>query len=183
MLTHLLLLATLASPDAGRLSSADFLAPAARLDEAAAMSSALRAEFDADTAADQVLASSAGQQLILSTLLCEAQQRRRDLTDLLERGGDRGFVARQVRIAAARERRAQLGLSMGLQPLACDAEPVTRLLVCLSIYAPTECATTDETVKACIEANGIDPRDHEAVLLRCDLGAQVRAAERLETQP
>ena len=159
MLTLFALLATLAAPDAGRLMSADFFEPAERLDHAASLAGALESEFEAETAADQVLSSPAGQTLILSTLLCEARQTQDDLADLLARGGERGYVARQMRIAAAREAKARLGLSMGLQPMACDDAQVAKLLQCLSIYAPAEC-TTDTA-----------------------LAAQVRASERLAVQP
>jgi hypothetical protein len=158
MLTQILLAAILAQ-DAGRLSAPDFFEPADRLDRAATLAGALESEFEAETAADQVLATPAGQTLILSTLLCEAQQTQDDLADLLARGGERAYVARQMRIAAHREQRARLGLSMGLQPLACDDAHVEKLLQCLSIYAPAECATD------------------------AALAAQVRASERLAVQP
>ena len=158
MLTQILLAAILAQ-DAGHLRASDFFEPAERLDRAATLAGALEAEFEAETAADAVLASPGGQTLILSALLCEAQQTRRGLTELLERGGDRGYVARQMRIAAHREQRARLGLSMGLQPMACDDAAVVTLLQCLSIYAPAECATDGA------------------------LAAQVRASERLAVQP
>jgi hypothetical protein len=156
MMTTLLLAAILAQ-DAGHLTTADFLESAERLDHAATMAGTLEADFDRETAADQVLSTPQGQALVLSTLLCEARQTKRGLTDLLERGGERGYVAQQMRIAAARERKARLGLSMGLAPLACDDVAVVTLLQCLSIYAPAECATDSE------------------------LAAQARAAERLET--
>ena len=155
VLTTLALLATLATPDAGHLTTADFLESAERLDHAATMAGALEADFEAETAADAVLSTPQGQALVLSTLLCEARQTQDDLADLLARGGERGYVSRQMRIAAAREQRARLGLSMGLVPLACDDAAVVTLLQCLSIYAPAECATD----------------------------AQVRAVERLERTP
>jgi hypothetical protein len=158
MLTTILLAAILAQ-DAGHLTRADFLESADRLDRAASLAGALEADFKSETAADQVLSTPAGQALVLSALLCEAQQTKRGLTDLLERGGDRAYVAHQMRIAAHREQRARLGLSMGLTPLACDDAQVAKLLQCLSIYAPAEC-TTDTA-----------------------LAAQVRASERLAVQP
>jgi len=158
MLPQILLAAILAQ-DAGRLTTADFLESAERLDHAATMAGALEADFEVETAADAVLATPQGQALVLSTLLCEARQTQDDLADLLARGGERGYVSRQMRIAAAREQRARLGLSMGLAPLACDDAAVVALLQCLSIYAPAECATD----------NG--------------LATQVRAATRLTETP
>ena len=138
-MTTTLLLAAILSQDAGRLTTADFLESAERLDHAATMAGALEADFEVETAADAVLATPQGQALVLSTLLCEARQTQDDLADLLARGGERGYVAQQMRIATAREHKARLGLSMGLVPLACDDVQVMRMLECLSLVEPPEC--------------------------------------------
>jgi len=139
---------------AGHLDTTDFLSQQ-EADKLHILTAILANDLVATTATHQVLATSTGQRLILSALLCEAQQRKRDLDDLLTRGGNQAFVARQVQIATERERWAQIGLSMGLRPLACNTAPVSKLVQCLSIYASSEC-TTD-----------------------VDLEAQMRAAERL----
>ena len=162
MLTTLLLVATLAGPPtdwadefppptAGKMLAADFLdkpkrdsgVDAPNPGDIRRMAAALQAEM----AADQVLTTRAGQRLVLTALLCEA-------TQLLVAEGRTTRAARD-RLHAQAER-SQLRLDvLAMQPLACDAWPVERLIGCLGILPQA----------ACIDDDG--------------LAALVRAAERL----
>ena len=83
------------------------------------------AALQAEMAADQVLATRAGQRLVLSTLLCEAQQ--------LVVAEGRTTRAARARLRAQAES-AQLRLDvLALTQLACDSYPVERLVGCLGL--------------------------------------------------
>jgi len=139
---------TKSSPRFVVLTKADFLASAAELDETHAMAVALAADLVTAVATDAVITSRAGQRVVLSALLCEARA-------LLISGDTHTTHAGRMRLIA-RQDRARLALDvLAIQPLACDAYPVERLVGCLGLLPGPEC-TTD-----------------------ADLAAQVRAAERL----
>ena len=104
-----------------------------------------------------MLATRAGQRLVLSALLCEAVQRKSDTGDKLEVLLTADVLAADKRadrdIESDRERLAVLGIT----PLACDAYPVERIVQCFSLLPSASCTEDD------------------------DLAAQVHVAERLAT--
>ena len=141
---------TKSSPRFVLLTKADFLASAAELDETHAMAVALAADLVTAVATDAVITSRAGQRVVLSALLCEARALLISEDTHTTHAGRMWLIARQDR--------ARLALDvLAIQPLACDAYPVERLVGCLGLLPGPEC-TTD-----------------------ADLAAQVRAAERLGT--
>jgi hypothetical protein len=140
--------------------AAEFAEPAARAPsagEARETATALQADLAADLAADAVLATRAGQRLVLSALLCEAVQRKSDTGDKLEVLLTADVLAADKRadrdIESDRERLAVLGIT----PLACDAYPVERIVQCFSLLPSASCTEDD------------------------DLADQVHAAEKLAT--
>jgi hypothetical protein len=104
---------------------------------------ALVAEMDADG----VLSSRVGQRLINSAILCQS-------VELLTAEGQSAAVARRQLAAAGVAATDRLERAR-IEPLACDAYPVERLVQCLGLLPSAECTENDE------------------------LAAQVLAAERL----
>ncbi len=164
MLTHALLLLTLATPDEPvrelprPTAAATHTTTATRTDPAQARetAAALQEEMDADLAADAVLATRAGQRLVLSALLCEAAQRKSDVGDQLELQLTTDLLVADKRADADIDRARERLAVLAIQPLACDTWAVGRVVNCLSLLPSVAC-TEDEA-----------------------LAAQVRAAERLE---
>ena len=115
----------------------------------------MQAAMDAELAVDAVLATRAGQRLVLSALLCEAIQRKNDCGDKLE------IILHDDVLAADKRadkdiKRARDGLvGRAIVPLRCDVYPVERIVNCLSLLPSASCTEDDE------------------------LAVQVRAAERL----
>ena len=125
--------------------------------QARATAAALQAEMDAATAADAVLATRAGQRLIYSAVLCEAQLRKSQTEDKLELA----IVAPVLAADANAGRdivRAKLRLQKaGIVPLACNLGPVAVIVDCLNSIVPSQACVDDD-----------------------ELAAQVAAAERLQ---
>ena len=94
------------------------------------------AALQAEMAADQVLATRAGQRLVLSALLCDA-------TQLLVAPGRTTRAARDRLRSQAESAQLRLDV-LALTPLACDAYPVERLVGCMGILPAAACTEDDE---------------------------------------
>ena len=145
---------------AGPWARADFIDPpdARPLDPdaARAMAAALAQAAAEAEQVDALLATRQGQRIVNSAILC------RVVVDLTAEGQSTTVARRRLAVlgeaAASRMEHARIALDvLAIQPLACDAYPVERLVGCLGLLPGPEC-TTD-----------------------ADLAAQVRAAERLGT--
>ena len=121
------------------LSAPAYAAPDAASD-APTVARALMADFDEQLAADAVLASRSGQRLVLSALLCEA-------TSLLTSEDTHTTAAGRMRLVAQAETARERLAVLEIQPLACDAWPVARLVQCLDILPSISC-TEDDVLQA-----------------------------------
>jgi hypothetical protein len=97
---------------------------------------ALMADFDAQIAADAVLSSRSGQRLVLSALLCEA-------TELLTSADTHTTSAGRLRLAGQAESARVRLTVLNIEPLACDAWPVARLVQCLGLLPSLACSEDD----------------------------------------
>ena len=97
---------------------------------------ALMADFDAQIAADAVLSSRSGQRLVLSALLCEA-------TELLTSADTHTTSAGRLRLAEQAESARVRLTVLNIEPLACNAWPVARLVQCLGILPSLACSEDD----------------------------------------
>jgi hypothetical protein len=90
----------------------------------------------AELAVDEVLATRAGQRLINSAILCQS-------VELLTAEGQSAAVARRQLAAAGVAATDRLERAR-IEPLACDAYPVERLVQCLGILPAAACTEDDE---------------------------------------
>jgi len=148
MLTTLLFAITIAGPPdtpveetVGELRAPDWAAEFAEPESPASSADDVRetaAALQSDLEADAVLATRAGQRLVLSALLCQS-------VELLTAEGKSTVTARR-RLAAIGVEATERLEHAHITPLSCDSYPVARLVACLGLTPPAACTEDDELV-------------------------------------
>ena len=141
------LLLSLLLVTAGPLTHADF-ADQSAVDAARQIARAGLADLEADV----ILADSVQQRVLLSAMLCEAQQRAADTEAALARGLTK-ILARAALRASADVDSAQLRLAvLRLAPLSCSASDVDLMTQCLGPVAPVSCESDDHMAAVSVAA-------------------------------
>ena len=137
---------------AGKLMAADFLSERETADLVT-----LAHQMEIELAADVLLGQPDQQRVILSAVLCEAQQRKADTEARIAQGLTKPLARAAVKAAKDIED-AQTKLAvLGLDPYACTYSDVVDLLNCMDPAAPAWCAVDQRMAARLTAAERIAP--------------------------